>query len=167
MNTPLRTYLSSKNRPIEAFVHWRSQHLLDLSPPYQRGDVWGIKRRANFIRSLSFGVPVPSIIISDRLDHENGGYVVIDGKQRISTLLLFVDNAFAVPADWFQENARGFTVFSDLPIPERRKFLHKGIPTHEGRFDSIESEKLVFDLINFGGLQQGEVDSDLIEAPAL
>lgn len=155
--------LNQTNRPLDVLMHWRKDDDgLFLNPPYQRGDVWGTKRRRNFIKSILLGVPVPSLIINHRLmaDWENDFRVaVIDGKQRITTILMFVDGLLSVPGDWWGIDT-DYVSYPDLSPVNRRKFNNRSLPFSEGRLSTLADEQMVFDLVNFGGLAQGEVDSD-------
>lgn len=169
-------HLRQTNRSIEVFKHWQDEGWLELNAPYQRGDVWGIKRRQNLIKSILIGVPIPSIVVNDRsssegvwsegLSEASWKFAVIDGKQRITTILRFLRSELSVPADWFHPHLimnvceEGLLFFHDLQIHGQRKFSNKSIAVSEGRLDTIEAEKEVFDLINFGGLAQGEVDTE-------
>lgn len=62
---------------------------LDLHPTYQRDEVWGPPEQTRFIDSLVKGMPIPSICLS--LDFETQKWEVIDGQQRISTIIKFLD----------------------------------------------------------------------------
>ncbi len=55
-----------------------------IDPEYQRYYRWKIDQRSSFIESMILGIPVPSIFVSQ---DGNGKWDVIDGLQRISTLL--------------------------------------------------------------------------------
>lgn len=43
----------------------------------------------------------------------------------------------------------------------KRKFKSISIQVAEAVIDNLDGERYVFDLINFGGLRQGEVDGDV------
>ncbi|NQX16435.1 DUF262 domain-containing protein [Rathayibacter sp. VKM Ac-2857] len=61
---------------------------LNLTPSYQRGDVWRISDRQALIESILRGIPLPSIILL-----RTGGTApndVVDGKQRLTSILRFV-----------------------------------------------------------------------------
>lgn len=61
---------------------------LNLTPTYQRGDVWATKDRQALIESILRGIPLPSLILlrtSGSSPHE-----VVDGKQRLTAILRFV-----------------------------------------------------------------------------
>lgn len=163
--------ISITNRPIDVLEMWRKDEGgLLLDPPYQRGDVWGKIRRRNFIKSLLLGVPVPSIIVNQRMFAEGWGedyrVAVIDGRQRITTIFMFLDDKIAVPSDWFHENhvsnTTGGTVFySDLNRCGQRKLKGRSVPFVEARCESLQQEAEIFELINFGGVPQGCVDQDV------
>ncbi len=166
-----RLQLNQSNRPVECLRHFEQSRDLELSPPYQRGDVWGIRRRRNFIRSLLMGIPIPSIIVNDRLMADFVGdrpeaFAVIDGKQRCTTILMFFADRFTVPSEWFEpyhvSTGKDEVVYSELSIIGQRMFRGRGIAVSEARLGTLEDEQEVFELVNFGGIPQGERDDDLI-----
>ncbi len=152
--------IQNTHRPIDVVLHWRNEGVLEMSPSYQRGEVWGPIRQTNLIRSLAIGVPVPSIIVNDRSQsdywEEDVSYSVIDGKQRVTAVLRFLDNKFTVPGEWF--GSEGSVLFCQLPIADQRRFRHRPIAFSEARLPDFNSEKAIFELINFGGVPQGESD---------
>lgn len=170
MNTPLPTLrLYQSTRQVALFAMMVRDADIDLNPPYQRGDVWGLKRRQNLIKSLLIGVPIPSIVLNDRHRAEYKGrnsrqYAVIDGKQRITTILMFMGGALCVPGEWFPRDHKPldleYVSFNELSQLGQRNFKGITIQVAEAVIDTLEGEREVFDLINFGGLRQGEIDSD-------
>lgn len=152
-----RLKLSSTHRPCDVILYWSEKDHLLLSPPYQRGLVWGRKRKVNLIRSLILGVPIPSIVVNDRFAAGWGEEIaVIDGKQRMTTLLEWLEGKLAVPGEWF--DMFGEVRFHELSLPMQRYFRMSALPFTEAQLPSIEAEREVFDLINFGGVPQGEID---------
>lgn len=155
-----RLELFSHNRPLDVLMHWSKNGDLLLNPPYQRGDVWGPTRRINLIKSLLTQIPIPSIIVNDRFRAKWKGkdwqFAVIDGKQRITTILMFLNSEFGVPGEWFDMPQE--VLFRDLDIVVQRGFRNRTIAISEGVLESIEDEKTVFELVNFGGVPQGESD---------
>ena len=71
---------------------------LDLNPDFQRGFVWVNKSQTLFIDSLIKQLPIPSLCIS--LDINSQKRLVIDGLQRISTIIRFLNES----EDWKLSN---------------------------------------------------------------
>ena len=65
---------------------------LNLSPKFQRNSVWKIKDRSLLIDTIIHRYPLPAIVLACRKDFNTGEKVldVIDGKQRIETILLYL-----------------------------------------------------------------------------
>lgn len=61
---------------------------LDIHPEFQRYYRWSDEQKSRLIESLLLGIPIPSIFVSQR---EDGVWDVIDGLQRLSTILQFAD----------------------------------------------------------------------------
>jgi Protein of unknown function DUF262 len=59
-----------------------------LNPKFQRRDAWNDERKSRFIESLILGLPIPQLVLAED-PKQKGKYVVIDGKQRLLSLLRF------------------------------------------------------------------------------
>ncbi len=75
--------------PINEFSDRASRGRLNLSPSYQRGDIWPIGDAQMLIESILRGIPLPSVIILKPLAPD-APYEVVDGKQRLTTILRFI-----------------------------------------------------------------------------
>ena len=62
---------------------------IDIKPDFQRGEVWTNRAQTLFIDSLMKQLPIPSLCIS--LDINSQKRLVIDGLQRISTIIKFLE----------------------------------------------------------------------------
>lgn len=108
----------------------------DLTAPYQRDDVWTIEKRQSLIRSLLMGLPIGSITYADLGRDHAPGYRIVDGKQRITTLRMFIDDEFSVPGHWFRaehlldgEAGRNISAtFSDLSRHGQRHLKGRQVP---------------------------------------
>jgi hypothetical protein len=60
---------------------------LRINPIFQRYFRWDIGRKSKFIESILLGIPIPPIFVSQAAD---GVWELVDGLQRISTLLEFI-----------------------------------------------------------------------------
>lgn len=61
---------------------------IELNPRFQRRDAWDITRKSRFIESLILGFPVPQIVLAVNRQ-EKGKFIILDGKQRLLTILQF------------------------------------------------------------------------------
>lgn len=75
---------------ISDFVAQAYGGKLNLTPSYQRGDVWGTGARQLLIESVLRGIPLPSVILLKPSDGQSQLYEVVDGKQRLTSILRFV-----------------------------------------------------------------------------
>ena len=67
------------------------QGRINITPEYQRAYKWSNEKKSRFIESLILGMPVPAIFAIKEEDEDyNLKYEIIDGLQRISTILEFV-----------------------------------------------------------------------------
>lgn len=65
--------------------------ILDVS--FERKLVWKERQKCELIESILMGLPLPIFYFKQL---ENGKFVVVDGKQRLSTLFEFLDDKFAL-----------------------------------------------------------------------
>lgn len=70
-----------------------SQGILEIQPDFQRDIVWKGPDQTRFIDSLIKQLPIPSMCFA--LDHKAQKWIVIDGLQRISSIVRFLEGG-----DW-------------------------------------------------------------------
>lgn len=63
---------------------------LQIQPDFQRNFVWEVSQQTRFIDSLIKQLPIPSLCIG--LDYKTEKRIVIDGLQRISTIVRFLED---------------------------------------------------------------------------
>jgi hypothetical protein len=61
---------------------------IDINPRFQRRDAWDIEKKSRFIESIIIGLPLPQIVLAE-LKEERGKYLVLDGRQRLLSLMQF------------------------------------------------------------------------------
>jgi hypothetical protein len=76
--------------PITQFVQYANDQELELSPSYQRAEVWPNSDSQMLIESVLRGIPLPSVILLQRSGSSGTSYEVVDGKQRLTALLRFL-----------------------------------------------------------------------------
>ena len=59
---------------------------LIISPEYQRAYRWKDEQKTRFLESILLGIPIPPIFVAE---DEHGKWELVDGLQRISTILSF------------------------------------------------------------------------------
>lgn len=62
---------------------------IDLNPKFQRRNAWNDQKRSRLIESLMLRLPVPEIVLAEHSDTPNT-YIVLDGKQRLLTIMGFI-----------------------------------------------------------------------------
>src|SRR4030042_4539899 len=76
-------------KTIQEFVHLFNHGQLNLEPGFQRDSVWTLSDRKKLVQSLLQNYPVPSVFLYRRNEEGSLRYDVIDGKQRLETVLMF------------------------------------------------------------------------------
>jgi uncharacterized protein with ParB-like and HNH nuclease domain len=79
---------------IADFINWQRSGALVLSPSFQRRSVWNLGAKSFLIDTILRGLPMPIIFLRDQktdLKTLTAKREVIDGQQRIRTVLSFVD----------------------------------------------------------------------------
>ncbi len=103
--------LYSMDWTIQTVINQLEQRNIDLTPPFQRRDAWSVVRKSQFIESVFLGLPIPQIVLAEKQD-QRGSFIVLDGKQRLLSLLQFVGGALDSPNNAFA--LKGLDVRKDL-----------------------------------------------------
>jgi hypothetical protein len=129
------------------FLDLARNNQLDLDPPYQRLSFWNQTYRDFFIDTLLNDYPMPAVFLYHDIDREGRGtYRVVDGKQRLETILMYaLRNEFPTPSSYAPGNGR---YFKDLSDDLKRQVWEYPIPV-ESIPDTKESFlQEIFDRIN-------------------
>jgi len=81
---------SNKEHTIEALVGFFNQDKINLIPRFQRGTVWKLKDRKKLLVNMVQARPIPAIFLYKEAQGSQYTYNILDGKQRLESLLLFV-----------------------------------------------------------------------------
>lgn len=74
---------------VQDFVGLFERNQLNLNPGFQRDSVWLKPDRERLIQSIFQNYPIPSVFLYKRVSNGDLVYDVIDGKQRLETILMF------------------------------------------------------------------------------
>ncbi|MFT4200033.1 DUF262 domain-containing protein [Gordonia sp. (in: high G+C Gram-positive bacteria)] len=110
---------------------------LNLSPSYQRGDVWSGPDRSALIESILRGVPLPSIILLKK----GSSREVVDGKQRLTTILRFIGKHPIAKQKLAEAEARH-------PDANLRHLFYNDYPAFRRAWKTLEGNKLTSALEN-------------------
>lgn len=83
--------LDSTPKSLQSLYGWYADNKLWVNRRYQRKLVWTLEEKQRLVESVLRGYPIPAILLAER---ESLDYEVIDGLQRLHTLMSFVETAF-------------------------------------------------------------------------
>ena len=81
---------SSDCKLVQEIIHLYQNGNLNLEPGFQRQSVWKENDRAKLIDSIIRNYPLPAIFLYRRYEDGELIYDVIDGKQRLESILMFI-----------------------------------------------------------------------------
>ena len=125
-------------------------------PEFQRELVWDPRRKSRFIESILLGYPIPGMFFTDL---DKGKMMIIDGQQRINTLVEFLRNEFKIlnrndiNPKWRGKNYR------DIDEDSQRKLRSSNIRASVFQILSEKEEEKnialysLFERINTGSIQ--------------
>lgn len=130
-------------------------------PDYQRELIWKLKQQSRFIESILLDLPVPYLYVADVTSGEDEGRIeVVDGSQRIRTLVRFVGNEFALEGLEVLDQLNGFR-YSDFALPRQLRFGRKTMRMIELIEVDEEARRQLFDRLNSGGTNLNDMEKRL------
>jgi Protein of unknown function DUF262 len=129
---PVAPSLSAKSQeqvhtiPVTLKELFTDRKLFEVLPPFQRKDVWGLAHQQAFIDSLLRGDPVPALEGYQEQD-EHGVMVwkLIDGHQRKTAILNFMDNKFKT---WTATQKERAEPNSEPPVEPGKFYKQLSVP---------------------------------------
>ncbi|TRL37592.1 DUF262 domain-containing protein [Methylosinus sporium] len=138
----------SKFEDVSWFLDQNSRGQLNLEPPYQRRSVWTEKDREFFIDTVFKNYPCPAVFLHQVIDDDGRTvYNVVDGKQRLETIIKFAANEIRIPADFGDALLNG-KIFRELTTEQKKRFWGYSIAVEQ--LPDVEQAVVnaVFDRIN-------------------
>lgn len=88
---------STRTTSINDFREWHEAGILILAPKFQRRSVWSDKARSYLIDTIMRNLPMPKIFMRQEID-DTGQTIreIVDGQQRIRTVLSYLQNGFSI-----------------------------------------------------------------------
>jgi hypothetical protein len=113
---------SSRFQAISWFQDHYKAGRLELRPPFQRKPVWTDKQRSFLIESVLMDIPIPEVYVQvTQTDDGSEQYGVVDGQQRLRTILQFV----GIERDKDQEEDEDHNLFALEKLPETSLYKDK------------------------------------------
>lgn len=78
---------------VDSILPQLTSEIVDINVRFQRRDAWDIDRKSRYIQSVLLGIPVPQIVLAEQKEEGRRSFLVIDGRQRLLTLMQFVGKA--------------------------------------------------------------------------
>ena len=146
---------------VKELVSMSEEDIIDIAPEYQRQFRWPEENQSRLIESVFLGIPIPSLFMAANRD---GSWELIDGVQRLNSLIHFVGTDQQLKKFGFKENLtlNGLEVlseyngctFNELPQTLRLKFSLR--PMKVTTLSDKSDLKVRFDLferLNTGGIK--------------
>jgi Protein of unknown function DUF262 len=113
----------SRTYSINDFVEWDAAKQLELNPRFQRRSVWTPKAKSFLLDTVIRGKPIPKIFIRQKINvsTKTSTREVVDGQQRLRTILSFVKDGFTISKGHNAEH--GGLLFSQLPEETQSQLL--------------------------------------------
>lgn len=157
--------VASVSFSVREIVRMHAEGELSIAPSYQRKYRWPKSVASTFIESLFLGLPIPPIFVATNDDFQ---WEVVDGLQRISTLIMFVaddeeqlkqinreTNLVLEGMDKLSQ-LNGVS-FADMPISLQRYFGRQGIQVISLTDKSDKSVRFdLFERLNSGAISLSE-----------
>lgn len=162
MDIPIRRYIdkfilvyitvmlkrSSNTQNVAWFVDLSNRGLLDLDPPYQRRSVWTKSYQRYFIDTIMKNFSSPPIFLTVQFENDGTArYAVVDGKQRLESILAFVRDEINLP-DTYGDNRLNGKYFSSLRNEDKTTFWSYIISVETLSDFEIEEINESFDRLN-------------------
>ncbi len=122
--------------------------IIILDPKFQRRDRWNKKQQSKLIESIIMAIPIPPIFLAEE---EYNNYTVMDGKQRLTAINMFLNNGFSLTGliDWPELNDKTFDELNNtIQNAITRRAISAIVIQKESDLD-IKFD--VFERINTGG----------------
>jgi hypothetical protein len=122
---PQQVIATPSSKKISDLYRRVKEGSLILQPDFQRRFVWNMAHRESFIDTILQGLPFPEVYVAQRgvdLDTLSADEVVVDGQQRLSTILQYIDEDA-------ESNGFGKSIpkFRELSRDKQRDFLNYNV----------------------------------------
>lgn len=137
------------------FVDMKTQKRLELDPPYQRKSVWTYRDKQFFLDTIFNNYPCPAVYLQKENTAKGPLYNVVDGKQRLSTVLDFHAGKIRIGKDFSVARLRG-KKFIEIGNDDKTHFYNYIFMVEQIRSESEVDWGEVFQRVNKNQKKLGE-----------
>lgn len=150
----LRVVRSNMDFSLHMLKDSSSREWINRAPDYQRRHRWDSVKRSLLIESVLMNIPIPPLFL---YENEYNQYEVMDGRQRLDTVIGFLNNDFPLRGleFWSELNNKKF---DELPLTIQRGLLRRTISaivllaeTSLSVTDDDDIRMVMFRRLNTGG----------------
>lgn len=145
------------NSTIEHLIYMHYHFGIDFNPDYQRGYVWTQEDKELLLDSVFKNIEIGKfalIHLSTSEWHERGfSYEILDGKQRLSTLIEFYENKLSYKGKYY----------NDLSWKDRMTFKHHNVSVAEVESENKKTILKYFLMLNRTGKAMDKAQLDKVE----
>lgn len=114
---------NSTNHPISELRDWYKAKKLEIRPDFQRREVWSKAAKLMLIDTIIKNIPMPKLYMETRVSDESTYRIVIDGQQRITAIMNYLEGEIVLPNDYEDPKWAGIK-YQDLDQNEKNKILN-------------------------------------------
>lgn len=103
--------LQSADLSLETVAEMIAKKAIEIDPKYQRRERWSREKQSALIESFILNVPIPPVYLAE---DDYGNYSIIDGKQRLTAIFLFMKEKMPLQSLENFKEMEGAT-FEELP----------------------------------------------------
>lgn len=141
-------YTSQKDFPLSTIREMFDDGDIVTNPDYQRDFVYTPKQSSKLIESMLIGIPIPTVYLCQENDET---WSVIDGQQRITSFVYYLENKFPLTGLTELKELNGL-FFKDMDKPLQKKLKSSSL---SAICILKESQELKYEI--FARLNQGAV----------
>ena len=125
------TSWNSSPHPISDVRDWKTSERLEIRPSFQRQEVWSMAAKVMLMDTILRKIPMPKVFLASSIKEDRVYRIVIDGQQRISSILDFINNGFTLSKPFDSDSPYYGKFFFQLPENIRNDFLQYRIDFNE------------------------------------
>lgn len=152
-NKDVRLYFS--NSTVESLIFKYYNFGIDMNPDYQRGYVWDYEDKELLIDSIFNNIDIGKFVLINTEDWQVTDlyYEILDGKQRLSTMIEFFENRLKYKGKYY----------NDLSFDDQRTFKEHAISVAEVKDCNKKDVLKYFLMLNRTGKSMDKSQLDKVE----